>query len=125
MSAKFRDKLLDPNKTAAGTGVVADSAFPVSGEMIGLIITPLKAGDLARASPELRDILEYRSEQITSLRQAAEWGMGSAEKCFRILTRPLPFNQETRGRRLRTVYRLYNYRVRTTGISQIRNSFLS
>ena len=45
------------------------------------------------------------------------------EKVFRILLKRLPYNQSKRGRLLRVVYRLYNFRVRTTGISQIRNYF--
>jgi hypothetical protein len=130
MSREMRIKLSNPALTNPETGVVSDSAFPVSGnyclikgDMEGFIFTPLKHGDLNRASPELRDILQERSNQITSLRQACEWGMGSAEKCYRILLRPLPYDQDLRKLRLRNIYRLYNFRVRTTGISQIRNYF--
>ena len=35
-------------------------------------MTPLKIGDLDRAIPQLRQVLEERSNAITSLRQAFE-----------------------------------------------------
>ena len=36
-------------------GVLADSAFPVSGDMSGGIVTPLKDGDMERAVARGRD----------------------------------------------------------------------
>lgn len=116
---------MDPTKTAPGMGVVADSAFPVRRALFGRILTPLKKGDLERASPECRDGLQAMNVAITSIRQAAEWGMGSTPKCFRRLLMPLPYNPIVRGRRIENIYRLYNLRVRRTGISQIRNTFFS
>ncbi|ETV67580.1 hypothetical protein H257_16306 [Aphanomyces astaci] len=56
----------------------------------GIIITPLKDGDLERQPPECRLALQTMSDCITSLRQAAEWGMGSATKVYRQLLLPLP-----------------------------------
>lgn len=79
-------------------GVLADSAFPVRKELFGRIRTPLKKGDLERASPECRAGLAKMSAAITSLRQAAEWGMGSTPKVFRRLQLPLPYNPKVRGR---------------------------
>lgn len=60
--------------TIPGTGVAADSAFPVSQGAVGKIVTPLKDGDLDRASPECRLALIALHNTITSLGQAAEWG---------------------------------------------------
>ena len=54
MSRSFREKLLDPNKTLVDHGVLADSAFPVSGNMEGRIVTPLKDGDIERAHHSVR-----------------------------------------------------------------------
>jgi hypothetical protein len=54
MSRTFQLKLLDPDYNLPGHGVLADSAFPVSGLMKTKIMTPLKDGDLDRAPPELR-----------------------------------------------------------------------
>ena len=58
-----------------------------------------------------------------SARQAAEWGMGAVEKVFRRLLMPLQWNQSVRATRLKTIHYLYNYRVRMTGISQIRSVY--
>jgi hypothetical protein len=57
------------------------------------------------------------------MRQSAEWGMGAVERVYRQLLLPLPYNQYVRARRLETMYRLYNYGIRTTGINQIKSYF--
>lgn len=116
---------MNPARTIPGMGVVADTAFPVCDGMFGHIITPMKMGDLERASPECHAGLIAMSNAITSIRQAAEWGMGSTSKCFRQLLMPLPFDPVVRGRRIENIYRLYNLRVRRTGINQIRSVFCS
>jgi len=54
---------------------------------------------------------------------AAEWGMGAAEKVYRRLLLWLRFDQEIRRQRLLVINHLYNFRVRTTGICQIRSYF--
>lgn len=92
--------------------------------MFNKIMTPLKEGDLERAAPELRPGLLAMSNAITTMRQSAEWGMGAVEKVYRQLLLPLPFDANKRGLRLKTIYMLYNFRVRTTGISEIRNYFM-
>lgn len=125
ISRPFQQKLMNPTKTGPGMGVLADSAFPVCNGLFGRIITPMKKGDLERASFECRPGLSKMSAAITSIRQAAEWGMGSTPKCFRRLLMPLPYNPKVRGRRLENIYRLYNLRVRRTGVSQIRSTFSS
>ena len=124
MSRAFQEKLCRDEFCLKGHGVVSDSAFPVSGKCFGRIMTPIKDGDIEKAHPLARPALLHRSRKLTSLRQACEWGMGAVEKVYRRLLLPLPFNQVTRGTRLACIHRLYNYRVRTTGISQIRNTFL-
>ncbi|KAF0768492.1 hypothetical protein AaE_002778 [Aphanomyces astaci] len=121
-SLKLQVKLLDERRTAVGTGVVADSAFPVRDGLRGKIRTPLKCGDLERASPVCREGLLLLSNAITALRQAAEWGMGAVEKVYRQLLLPLPFDPTLRHKRLSNMYKLYNFRVRRTGISQIRST---
>ena len=116
---------MDKNLNAPGHGVASDSAFPVRNELTGRIITPLKDGDLERASPQCRIGLVKMNNAIISLRQAAEWGMGAPEKVCRQLLLPLPYDPIRRGERLKNIFRLYNLRVRTTGISQIRNTIHS
>ncbi|KAG9405294.1 hypothetical protein AC1031_004400 [Aphanomyces cochlioides] len=123
MSRPLQELLQSPGVLAPEVCVAADAAFPVSKENFGRIVTPLKKGDLERASTDCQDAMIVVSNAITSLRQAAEWGMGSASKTYRALLLPLPYNPQIRARRLSVIYRLYNYRVRSTGISQIRSVF--
>jgi hypothetical protein len=125
MSREFQEKNIDNNINLLGHGVLSDSAFPVKNDLMGRIMTPLKEGDLERASPGTRFILTKLSTAITSMRQSAEWGMGAVEKVYRKLLLPLPFDTYTRYLRLKTIYMLYNFRVRNCKISQIRNYFLT
>jgi hypothetical protein len=67
--------------------------------------------------------MQAMSDSIPSLRQAAEWGMGEACKVYRQLMLPLPFNPQIRAKRLTNIFQLYNFRVRRTGISQIKTVF--
>ena len=91
--------------------------------MYGRIMTPLKDGDIERAHRDARPSLIRLSSAITSMRQSAEWGMGAVSKVYRILLKRLSYDKERRGRLLTVTHKLYNFRVRTTGISQIRNYF--
>jgi hypothetical protein len=125
MSRPFCEKLCNPAKNAPNHGVVSDTAFPVTNEMVGKIMTPLKEGDIEKAPQHLRAILLKISGACTSIRQGAEWGMGAVPKVYRILERKLPHDCIKRGLLLNVLYKLYNFRVRTTGISQIRNYFNS
>lgn len=120
----FRNNLLNEElRPDPRCGVVADSAFPCSGRMTGRILTPLKDGDLGRLLPSVRESATVLSAAITSIRQAAEWGMGSVSKVYKRLLLPLPPDKHTRALRLDNLFRLSNYRVRTTEISQIRTTF--
>ena len=124
ISRGFQEKLSDPIRNVEGHGVLSDSAFPVQGDNFRRIMTPMKEGDSDKIiDPITRAYAERLNSAITSLRQPAEWGMGAVEKVYRRLLLPLPFNQIIRGRRLRNIYMLYNFRVRTVGISQIKNYF--
>jgi hypothetical protein len=122
-SRSFQQKLCNSELSLQDHGVLSDSAFPVSGSMFGRILTPLKEGELERAHPKARRALGALSDAICSLRQPAEWGMGSSEKVYRRLLLRLPYCRKTRGMRLHTIMLLYNYRVRRTAISQIRSYF--
>ncbi|ETO58387.1 hypothetical protein F444_23237 [Phytophthora nicotianae P1976] len=123
-SMEFRSKILDPVMCPdPRMNVVSDSAFSCSTTMAGRILTPLKDGDLDRIEPSLRSSARTLHNAITSVRQAAEWGMGSIQKVYCCLNLPLPYDPELRGMRLDNLFRLVNYRVRTVGISQIRTTF--
>jgi hypothetical protein len=123
-SLGFRLKLLDPAVCPdQRMNVVSDSAFPCSTTMTGRILTPLKDGDLERILPSLRSSARTLHNAITSVRQAAEWGMGSMQKVYSRLNLPLPYDPELRDQRLNNIFRMANFRVRTVGISQIRTTF--
>ncbi|RKO93454.1 hypothetical protein BDK51DRAFT_37286 [Blyttiomyces helicus] len=123
MSRVLQHCLADPTKTLDGYGAVADCAFPVFIGMFSLIFTPPKDGFLERASPACRPALVARSNAITSLCQAAEWGMGSATLLFRQLDQKVWYHPHVRGRRLTNIYRLNNLRVCRVGITQIGSVF--
>ncbi|KAE8992639.1 hypothetical protein PR003_g5872 [Phytophthora rubi] len=124
ISLEFRAKLLDPKLCPDQTlGVVSDSAFPCSSAMKGRNLTPLEDGDIDRLLPSVRRPARMLHNAITSVRQAAEWGMGSVEKEYHRLLLPLPYDPDRRRSFLSNVFKLSNYRVRTTGISQIRTTF--
>ncbi|ETV81267.1 hypothetical protein H257_05830 [Aphanomyces astaci] len=123
VSCHLQARVSDERFVAPGMKIASVSAFPVSGRCSGRIITPLKEGDLDRNPPCDRLALQTMSDCITSLRQAAEWGMGATGKVYRQLLLPLPYNPLVRGRRLSNMFQLYNFRVRRTGLSQIKNVF--
>jgi hypothetical protein len=65
-----------------------------------------------------------RMKQATSVRQTAEWGMGSLKSSFPRLMDT--FLHETHGERkviMKMMILLYNLRARIVGINQIRNFF--
>ena len=122
-SRRFQLKLAREDINVPNHGVLSDSVFPVSGAMFGRILTPLKEDDLERSHQLARPMLARLSTAITSMRQSAEWGMGAIEKVYRRLLERMTFDQKRRALRIDTVFHLFNYRVRTTGISQIRSYF--
>ncbi|OWZ09114.1 hypothetical protein PHMEG_00018239 [Phytophthora megakarya] len=117
----LRDPILNPDKRY---GVVADSAFPCSDDMVGRILTPLKEGELGRVIPIVPEGAQEKSRAITSIRQTAEWGMGSVEKVYHRLLHPLPYDMDKRKLRLDNLFRLANFRVRMEEISQIRTTWV-
>ena len=123
MSRGLQDIVANPNLCALGKKIASDSAFPINARCAGRIITSLNEDDLDRVAPDCRLGLQAMSDSITSLRQAAEWGMGTAVKVYRQLILPLPYNPHVRGRRLVNIFRQCNFKVRRTGISEIKNLF--
>lgn len=123
MCTELLKMLLDPDLTLPEHGLCADTAFPVGADLYQRIVSPLKEGELERYPPEMQPAASALSSQITSLRQACEWGMGSMQKPFKRLTNPLPWRDSVRRVRIMNIFRLWNVRVRNTGIAQIRESF--
>ncbi|KAE9289196.1 hypothetical protein PR003_g25616 [Phytophthora rubi] len=123
-SLGFRMKLLDPKYYPdTKMNVVSDSAFPCLTAMAGRILTPLKNGDIDRILPSLRSSARTLHNAITSVHQAAEWGMRSVQKVYSRLSLPLPYDPpQLRGLCLNNLFRTANFRVRTVAISQIRTT---
>ncbi|KAF1785931.1 Harbinger transposase-derived nuclease domain [Phytophthora cactorum] len=97
ISLGFRMKLIEP-KSCPGSrmNVVTDSAFPCSSEITGRILTPLKDKDIDRILPSLRSsertLQSHRCVTITSVCQAAEWGIGIIQKGYSRLDILLPYD---------------------------------
>lgn len=109
-SLGFFDNLLDRQLCPGQRyGVVADSAFPCSATMVGRILTPLKVGELDQSSRRSKAVSMHNA--ISSIRQAAEWGMGSTSKVYHRLNLPLPYDPQLRKVRLDNIFRLANFRV--------------
>jgi hypothetical protein len=123
VAGKLVEKLCDESITLPGYGLVSDTAFPSTRRVFQRIVTPLKEGDLDNVAPALQHLALQISNSITSLRQTCEWGMGSIEKPYRRLLEPLPYNPHVRSKRLANIFRLWNLRVRTTGITQVANTY--
>ncbi|POM58770.1 Hypothetical protein PHPALM_36539 [Phytophthora palmivora] len=88
-SLGFRTKLLDPVYCPdSRKNVVSDSAFPCSTMMVGRILTSLKDGDLERLLASVRRAARTLHNAITSVRQAAEWGVGRFQKVYARLNSP-------------------------------------
>jgi hypothetical protein len=123
MCLELKIKLQDPTKTLPDHGLCADTAFPVGTDLFRRIISPLKEGELDLIDPALQPAASALSADITSLRQACEWGMGSIQKPFKRLLLDLPWRESVRAVRLSNIFHLWNVRVRATGISQVHNVF--
>lgn len=123
VAGKLFTKLMDVSCTLPGYGLVSDSAFPTSKAMFQRIVTPLKDGELESIPAAWQHFCGQVSAEITSMRQTCEWGMGAIQKPFRRLIMPLPYDYNVRHRRLCNMFRLWNLRVRTTGITQVATTF--
>ena len=104
--------------------VVADSAFPSTDSLHNKVLKPLRLGQRFRDENEMRES-QVLSRAVTSVRQAAEWGVRALQGGFsRLLTR-LPVDTEHRARTIRLCIHLYNLRCRTLGLNQIKTVFES
>jgi hypothetical protein len=80
----------------------------------------------AQDTAKAKDPEEYaRLIEATSLRQASEWGMRALQSAFPRLKDELRFEQTgERGRILKLVPLLYNFRLEAVGLNQIRNTYV-
>lgn len=106
--------------------LLADTAFPrVSNALKHRIKAPLKRSDRLPDDPRQALYLRRLSTQITSARQAAEWGMKSLQGCFSRLKVPLPAD-DTKfcAEIIETTIRLHNLRTKAIGVNQIMNVYV-
>lgn len=98
---------------------VADSAFAYHEK----ILRPLKQSQVKSIPREqLYDEIQLH-KAITSVRQAAEWGMRALKGAFARLKTPLSYNDNFRRCIIHCCVRLYNLRTRLVGINQIRTVY--
>ncbi|KEP46236.1 DDE family endonuclease [Rhizoctonia solani 123E] len=125
--------------TPTGFFIIADSAFPkltvtykVTNEEGNeeeqedqKIKVPLKGGARVRGTAEYIDRVTQESKEVTSARQAVEWGMRAIQGCFSRLYVPLDVNRsDQRANLLEVCFRLHNVRTRMIGINQITSVYV-
>lgn len=102
--------------------ILADTAFPRSEELRTKILSPLKENEIDNLS---RDDCEVRAQSrvITSVRQAAEWGMRTVQSVNPRLKVHLPSDKSKRAMLLEICFRLHNVRASFNLPNQIRNVY--
>jgi hypothetical protein len=101
---------------------VVDQGF-IDSSVSTKVACPLRDGQRITGTPDDISMMLAQHKHYTTVRQAAEWGMRAWKSSFARLTVPLPVDQTKRHRLLHVCVRLYNYRVRQTGINQIRTTY--
>jgi hypothetical protein len=104
------------DRTPAGFGILADSAFPNLG---GKIIKPLKISQVITADIEA----QLRSRTVSAMRVPCEWGNRGLQACFPRVTVPLPVEHEWRKAIIVACVHLLNFRTAKMGQSQIQSCF--
>lgn len=102
--------------------IVADQGFCL-GSVSGKIALPLKTGQVITNENHSINAQVDLHQYYTTVRQAAEWGMRAFKSSFARLKETLTVNVPKRGQLLRVCVRLYNYRVRMTGLNQIYSTY--
>jgi len=110
-------------KTPTPYALVADSAFPRSGELAPKILRPRKDNEAPPEDLHERVIDMALQRQVISLRQAAEWGMGAFQRTCPRLKKPLSWDPAKRLRLLESCIRFVNLRTRRIGLNQIQTVF--
>ncbi|KAG8726441.1 hypothetical protein FRC11_000128 [Ceratobasidium sp. 423] len=89
------------------------------------IKVPIKAGTTLRGSAEQIDAQMQESSEVTSARQAVEWGMRAIQGSFSCLYVPMDINQtEKHAILIETCLRLHNVRTRRVGRNQITSVYI-
>jgi len=105
-----------------GYAIAADTAFPRSGLLEDKILTSLKNGDLDEDHILARH--QMRSHcMVTSVRQAAEWGMRAIQGTFGQLKIQMTSNKRVRRNIVEGIVLIHNIRTENIGINQITTVF--
>ena len=107
-----------------GYFVVADSAFPVHGDVGAKIKRAPKQGETSTQA--ILGLDDSQIRDLVAMRQSAEWGNRAIEGAFPRLQAVFPWEESgrTRGIILRNCVQLVNLRARWIGPSQIRNVWM-
>lgn len=119
VAMRVYDVLLDPNLMPTPFYIIADSAFPHQGDLGAKLKTPLTK----RQHRTANEADKAFSSCLVKVRQAAEWGMRGLQSKFPRLTVPLPIDDQKRLLICQVSVLLYNLKIRTIGLSQIRTVF--
>jgi hypothetical protein len=112
--ASWRDSAPQPYR------IVADSGF-IRHDLNDCLLLSRSAAALLRS-----DINEQQlavQQAITSVRQAAEWGMRALQGCYGRLHTVLSSDHQRRACILECIAHLHNFQTRTVGVNQIRTVF--
>ena len=105
---------------ALGFKLVGDSAFRAN--LQALLVCDKDTTVLPPRGPLLTAHMEQQAA-IKSVRQAAEWGMGTYQATWKRLKVPLPYNPRERRQLLDLTVRLLNFRTVHVGLAQIKTVF--
>ena len=93
------------------------------GAMQDKIITPLKDGEQSTDDEELAMLQKVWHDAVTSLRQAAEWGMRALQGSFARLRVKMSSDAVERKELILSIMLLHNFRTHNMGINQINAVF--
>lgn len=100
--------------------IATDTAFPASPH----VRRKLTENETATLSTQDANDAELLGSVLSRVRCGSEWGNGGMDKCFQILTQPLPCRRDKwRAMLLEVIARLWNVRTRCMGVNQIATVF--
>lgn len=114
--------LLNREATPDPYFIVGDTAFKMVGDISTKLHTPLKRDDLS-SDAQVRAVQLDSHRAVTSVRQAAEWGMREIQGAFPRTSLRLTTNAQERHMILEVVFRLFNARTRLLQINQTRTVY--
>ena len=123
--------LMNSSKLPPGYAILADSAFPRTGnDLVGKIVRARKDDEMGTGGdvPESAYLsaIDYVLQNVMpSERQSAEWGVAALKGPFKRLTVNLPADSYKRYRIIACCVHLMNFRTRLVGLNQIKTVYAS